>query len=548
MAFGADRGPLSRATRSCGRRRAVALLGVGSTVAAVVLSVGPTVLPAAAQATGLVVVTGPDATAAAAAVARVGGTVVDRLPLIAGVAAQLPPGQLLPPGYVATADHALRVSSAGAEPDVAGPLVTVRAAVGLPAAGTEGIGVTVAVVDTGVADVPELAGRIVDHLDMTDSPGRDGLGHGTFLAGLIGASGAESGGSYRGVAPGAGILDVRVADAAGNTGLIPLLRGLQAVAEHARRDHVRVVSLALSSDSPTRVVDDPLVAALDGLWRSGITVVVPAGNSGPEPGSVSSPGVDPTLLTVGSVDPAGTLQTADDVVPAWSSRGLGGDDLAKPDLAAVGAHVVGLRSPGSVIDSANPSSRVGTAYFRGSGTSMSTAVTAAAVADVLAVRPDLAPDAVKALLTDTTYDAPGLADPDAAGSGGLDVAAATAAAPTAAGAAELDPTGHAGRHQQRVDIDRSDQPGVPADWDRLAAALGSDNRSAADEAWNALDPASRAWASRAWAGLDPASRAWASRAWASRAWASRAWASRAWASQAWAASAWAAYGWDGVPS
>ena len=49
---------------------------------------------------------------------------------------------------------------------------------------------------------------------------------------------------------------------------------------------------------------------------------------------------------------------------------------------------------------------------------MSTAVTAGAVADVLAVRPDLSPDAVKELLTGTTYDAPGLANPDAAGAGG----------------------------------------------------------------------------------------------------------------------------------
>lgn len=68
--------------------------------------------------------------------------------------------------------------------------------------------------------------------------------------------------------------------------------------------------------------------------------------------------------------------------------------------------MVSLRDPGSVIDTENPGSRVGDSYFRGSGTSMSTAVTAGAVADVLAVRPDLSPDAVKELLTGTTYDAP----------------------------------------------------------------------------------------------------------------------------------------------
>ena len=141
---------------------------------------------------------------------------------------------------------------------------------------------------------------------------------------------------------------------------------------------------------------------------------------------------------------------------------------------------------------------------------MSTAVTAGAVADVLAVRPDLSPDAVKELLTGTAYDAPGLANPDAAGTGGLDAAAALAVARTAA----ADPAHGHGWLKHRLDAGGGSVPGDPARWDRLTAALGADDRDAA---------------ARAWADLDPDSRAWASRAWASRAWASRAWASRAWA-------------------
>lgn len=76
-----------------------------------------------------------------------------------------------------------------------------------------------------------------------------------------------------------------------------MLRGLQAVASRGHRYGVRVVNLSLSSDSPAQVADDPLVLALDRLWHAGITVVLPAGNGGPAPGSVASPGIDPTLLT-----------------------------------------------------------------------------------------------------------------------------------------------------------------------------------------------------------------------------------------------------------
>jgi serine protease AprX len=527
MAADIDAHRLSRSAASGGMRqrcRATGALAIGGTVAATVLLALPAAQAAAGESTATVIVTGGDAGSAAAAVTAAGGHVVDLLPLIAGVSATLPVGRALAASYRVTANRPFTVASttaaaastaAAAAAGAGEPAVTVRSTVGLPPAGTEGSGVTVAVVDTGVADVPELAGRIVGHLDMSRSSDRDGFGHGTFMAGLIAASGVASGGAYRGVAPGANILDVRVANSDGSTGLVQVLRGLQAVASRGHRYGVRVVNLSLSSDSPAQVADDPLVLALDGLWHAGITVVVPAGNGGPAPGSVASPGIDPTLLTAGAVDPVDTIERGDDVVPSWSGRGDSADELAKPDLVAPGTHVVSLRDPGSVIDTENPGSRVGDSYFRGSGTSMSTAVTAGAVADVLAVRPDLSPDAVKELLTGTTYDAPGLANPDAAGTGGLDAAAALAVAPTAAD----DPAHGQGWLKHRLDAGGGSVPGDPARWGRLTAALGADDRDAAARARADLDPDSRAWASRAWA-----SRAWASRAWASRAWASRAWA------------------------
>jgi len=493
--------------------------------------------PAAPGSTSVVVTSAAGLAATADAVKAAGGEVVAELPLIGGVEARLPARSALPAGFRVTPDRPFSVASDSQ--NVAGPVSTVRATVGLPSQGNEGSGVTVALVDTGVADVPDLAGRVVEHIDVTGTGGGDGNGHGTFLAGLIAGNGRASNGAYLGVAPGAQLLDVKVAAQDGSTSLVWVLRGLQAVADRSAAYDVRVLNLSLSSNSPMPYQADPLNQALETLWRKGITVVTSAGNDGPDAGSIASPGNDPLLLTIGGVDEAGTSDRGDDVVAPWSARGPTAQGVSKPDLVAPGTRVIGLRSPGSAVDTTYPQARVGDHYVRGSGTSMATAVTSAAVADILAVRPQLQPNDLKALLVATAYESAGLSERMAAGSRGLDVAAALAVAPSVVPGARGD---------------RDDAlPGDPARWQALADALDAGDRAAAARAWKALDPASRSWASRSWATLDPASRSWASRSWASRSWAgadgtaeewlSRSWASRSWASRSWASRSWAGDDW-----
>ena len=502
----------------------------------------PTLAPgAAAQGPSVpVVVTAVSGVAdVAAAVTAAGGRVLDRLPLIGGVSAELPAGARLAPGYRVVADRPLTLAAASSttaaasSTTAAGAVSTVRQTLGLAATGNEGAGITVAVVDTGVEEVPGLGGRVVAHLDASgaDSDVKDGYGHGTFIAGLVA-------GTDTGVAPQAQIVDVRVADDAGATSLVQVLRGLQAVAVNADELGIDVVNLSLSSGSQLPYQVDPLTAALDALWRGGLTVVVPSGNDGAEgAGSVSSPGSDPTLLTVGGLDEHATAVRTDDTVAVWSGRGPGKFSVAKPDLVAPGQSVVSLRVPGSVIDTANAAARVDAEHFRGSGTSFSTAVTAGAIAAVLQKNPALNPDGVKSLLTRTTYSAKGLTDRYAAGSGGLDLQKALAAAPTATNAA-------GGSGKGKAD----DVPGEHARWTALIDALYTGDAEASARAWAALTPQARAWAARAWADLHPDARAWAARAWAARAWAGGAtneWAARAWAARAWAARAWADSAWDG---
>ena len=111
----------------------------------------------------------------------------------------------------------------------------------------------VAVLDTGVADTKALRRadrRLVRGPDFSQDTGtlRDGFGHGTFMADLV-AGGAVDG-SVVGVAPGATVLDVKVADSQGSTTLSKVLRGLDWVATTGADQGVRVLSLSLSADTP----------------------------------------------------------------------------------------------------------------------------------------------------------------------------------------------------------------------------------------------------------------------------------------------------------
>ncbi|MDP3713704.1 MAG: S8 family serine peptidase, partial [Mycobacteriales bacterium] len=521
-------------TRTSERSPRSALLAV-ALAGAMALPLAPPVAGSTTDAAPLARVVVTSATESVSTVARAvvaaGGRVLDRLPLVGGVSAELPAGGVLAPAYLVVPDRALTLAGTASTD----PVSTVRQTLGLEGTGSEGEGegVTVAVVDTGVADHPDLAGRL-SHVDVTGEGAGDGYGHGTFIAGLVAGSGASSGGAYAGVAPGADVLDVKVGRADGSTDLVTVLRGLQAAA----RADVDVLNLSLSSGSPLPYQLDPLNRALQALWERGVVVVVPSGNVGTE---VSAPGNDPLLLTVGGLDESGTAARDDDAVASWSGRGPTDQGVAKPDLVAPGASVVSLRATGSVVDAANASARVGTSYFKGSGTSFATAVTSGAVAALLAER-RLTPDQVKAVVVDSAYDAAGLRNADAAGAGGLDVAAALRQkAPSVGKAAK----------RNGADDHLGAVPGSPRAWALLMQALASGDQAGAASSWGALSPAARNWAARNWAGLDDATREWAARNWATsdlagwgEEWAARNWAARNWAASSWAASSWGARNWS----
>ena len=285
--------------------------------------------------------------------------------------------------------------------------------------GDTGAGVTVAVIDTGVADdmvdfrssPSSAASRVVGSVAVNPAATNpyDFYGHGTHVAGLIAGDSSNRpasdplGGVYEGTAPGANLVDVKVSDAGGNTSLIDVIYGLQFAVDHQADYNIRVVNLSLDSTVAQSYTTDPLDAAAEAAWNAGLVVVAAAGNLGTAPGAVSyAPANDPYVLTVGGVDDTQYNKTGNDVLASWSSRGTTQDGFAKPDVVAPGAHLISTLAPNSLFTQLCPGCATADGgYFQISGTSMAAAVASGMVADVIQAHPTWTPSQVKGALIST---------------------------------------------------------------------------------------------------------------------------------------------------
>lgn len=255
----------------------------------------------------------------------------------------------------------------------------------LAADGFTGAGVTVAVIDTGVADVPGMHGKVIHQVNLSSAPDAgDQYGHGTFVAGVVHAA-----------APEAEIVSIKLSDANGSVDVTQVLAALQWVIANKERFSIDVVNLSFGNDSKQSAHVSPLNYAVQQVWDNGIVVVASAGNLGDGAGTVTKPADDPLIISVGATSENGTPDRSDDDIPSFVSRGPTQDGLAKPDLVAPGTRLVSLRAPGSTVDVANPQARVGEDGFRGSGTSFAAPLVTGVVAQVLGADPTLTPDQVK---------------------------------------------------------------------------------------------------------------------------------------------------------
>jgi serine protease AprX len=404
--------------------------------------------------------------------------------------------------------------------------------------GPTGEGVTVAIIDSGVADSPDLLNaqgdsRVVGWLDLIKGKKHpyDDAGHGTFIAGLIAGNGASStpvdqGGyattQFRGVAPQAEIVAIKALDQFGQGRSSAVVAGIGWAIAHKSQYDIRVLSISIGGNVTGPADKDPMALAVEAAWKAGIVVVCAAGNEGDfGAGSVLSPGNDPYVITVGAVDTMQTGTRADDGVAHYSSVGPTlYDEFAKPDLVAPGNRVISLAVKASYLDRTFPQNRIDVStyapgapasfksqYFVLSGTSVAAPVVAGAATLMIAADPSLTPDDVKVRLM-ASADQVGAAPAMQEGAGMVDVPGA------------LSSTAHSTGPALSADLGNGTTVLTPAtyvNWDKYA------------------------WTKYAWTKY-----AWTKYAWTKYAWTKYAWTKYAWTKYAWTKYAWTKYAWTTV--
>jgi len=450
-------------------------------------------------------------------------------------------------------------------------------------AGYTGKGVDVALIDTGVAPVPGLStqGKIVNGPDLSLESQNPRLryldtnGHGTFMAGIIGGNDGQPGG-YRGVAPDSRILSVKVGDADGGVDVSQVIAAIDWVVQH-RYDNgmnIRVINLSYGTNSSQPFNIDPLAYAVEQAWKAGIVVVTAAGNTGFGSG-LEDPAYDPWVIAVGAADTMGTPWTGDDQVAGFSA-GASCSSCRAPDLLAPGAHMQGLRDPGSYIDQNNPSAVLGTQYFRGSGSSEAAAYVTGAVALLLQKYPQATPGQVKNMLESSAdwlrgfsslWQGQGELDMNAllsislpsysyasscslSGSGGQSAygwsSSGSSSCVPSTGSGSLEASRGTNHLSMNGVVLQGEQDifGKPFNASGMAA-LEANGSSWSSGMWNGSQWTGNSWSGSSWSGSSWSGISWSGSSWSGSSWSGNSWSGNSWSGSSWSGSSWSGSSWSG---
>jgi len=247
--------------------------------------------------------------------------------------------------------------------------------------------IVIAVIDTGIdgSHVDLAGGKVIEWQDFVNgkSTPYDDNGHGTHVASI--AAGTGTGNNlYKGVAPGAALVGIKVLDSNGSGSMSTVTAGIDWAVQNKDVYGIKVINLSLGTSTSSDGTDSTSLA-VNGAVDSGIVVVVAAGNSGPARYTIGSPGAAEKAITVAAMADVGELGFN---LASFSSRGPTADGRIKPDIAA----------PGYNITAAKANSING--YVTYSGTSMATPFVAGTVALMLSANINLAPlDAKNIIMT-----------------------------------------------------------------------------------------------------------------------------------------------------
>ncbi|MFX0171151.1 MAG: S8 family serine peptidase [Candidatus Hodarchaeota archaeon] len=257
--------------------------------------------------------------------------------------------------------------------------------------GINGTGVTIAILDTGIDKThPDLDD--IDNKDSTSDPkvileasfidfdddGKNDTSpmddhyHGTHVAGIAAANGY-----IRGVAPGATLMNGKVLDKTIGGYTSWIVKGI----DWAVSNGADIISMSLGG-LPGDL--DPLFEkAIDSAWENNVTVIASAGNAGPGPSSISSPGSESRTLTVGA-------SNVYNDIAFFSSRGPSVNGTIDPDVVAPGRGILSLDPGGG--------------YTTASGTSMSAPAVAGVVALLLSNITNASPNQIRSALLSSASD------------------------------------------------------------------------------------------------------------------------------------------------
>ena len=234
-----------------------------------------------------------------------------------------------------------------------------------------GMGIRVAILDTGIASHPDLKNSVIVCKDFTNARQpiingcEDRNGHGTHVAGIVAANGGEDKLGIYGVAPGVKLLVYKVCGDRGTCYGDDIAMAIRTAVD----TDANLISMSLGSSQPIGLIRDALAYATS----KNVLPIAAAGNSGPFPASIEYPGAYASVVAVGAIQKTG-------IIADWSSRGIN----ATTDPAIIEEKDIELVAPGDAIES---TWRDG-GYEIISGTSMATPFITGLAAKIWSFTPD----------------------------------------------------------------------------------------------------------------------------------------------------------------